>query len=89
VTIDDPIFDEAKVSLEPYLKQAIGMMRSMVRITRDHMSNISFVGRKDGSMVVVPMTDQGQDKLSHEAEDMLDNAKRKLLLWSLGTLLMR
>jgi len=77
VTIDDPIFDAARVSLEPYFKKAIGMMRSMVRITRDHRANISFVGRKDGSMVVVRMSDQSQDQLSQKALDMLHNAQRK------------
>ena len=77
VTIDDPIFDAARVSLEPYFKKAIGMMRSMVRITRDHRADISFVGRKDGSMVVVPMSDQDQDILSEKSLDMLDNAQRK------------
>lgn len=80
VTIDDPIFDSARVLLEPYFKKAIGMLRSMVRITRDHRANISFVGRKDGSMVAVPMSDQGQHQLSQKASDMLEDAKSKLLI---------
>lgn len=77
VTINDPIFDSARLSLEPYFKKAIGMMRSMVRITRDYRANISFVGRQDGSMVVVRMSDQSQDQLSQRASDMLYNAQRK------------
>jgi len=77
VSIDDPIFDEARASVGALLKQAVGLWRSMVMITKRHGKNVSFTGRDDGSMDVLGCV-KGNYKhvdLSEMASEMLEEAK--------------
>jgi hypothetical protein len=85
VSINDPIFDEARSKLEPLVAQAIGLWRSMVIITRHHGKNISFVGEENGSISVLgPAREQWrkceQVGLSEEVLSMLGGAARMSFL---------
>lgn len=55
ITIDDPILNETRAIMDPLIKQAMGIWRSMVLITRTYGTNVSFVGNEDGSMSVMSM----------------------------------
>lgn len=78
VSITDPIFDDAKISIEPLLKQAIGLWRGMVMLTRKLGRNVSFVGNENGSMAVIGAKPGQYEhaELSEEALGMLENGAR-------------
>jgi hypothetical protein len=77
----DPLFDDAKASVEPLLKQAIGVWKNMVTITRRLGRNVSFVGNEDGSIQVLGMKKGPYEhvNLSKMALGMLDDASRESL----------
>ena len=78
----NPLFDDARASVEPLLKQAIGVWRNMVNITRKMGRNVSFVGNEDGSIQVLGMKKGPYEhvNLSKMALRMLDDASRESLL---------
>ena len=82
VTTSDPLFDDARLSVEPLLKQAIGIWRNMVNITRKSGRNVSFVGNEDGSIQVLGMNKGPYEhvNLSKLALEMLDDASRESFL---------
>jgi hypothetical protein len=81
VTTSDPLFDDARSSVEPLLKQAIGVWRNMVNITKKLGRNVSFVGNEDGSIQVLGMKKGPYEhvKLSKIALKVLDDATRETL----------
>jgi len=85
VNIHDPVFDKARAVMDPLLKQATGVWRNMVNITRKLGRNVSFVGNEDGSIQVLG-TKRGPYEhvgLSGMALGMLGNAARKSLYVSI------
>jgi len=85
VSVHDPIFDKARAETNPLLKQAIGVWRNMVNITRELGRNVSFVGNEDGSIQVLGMERGPYEHvgLSGMALEMLGNAARKSLYVSI------
>jgi hypothetical protein len=86
VSIHDPLFDEVRDEVELLLKQAIGVWRSMVNITRKLGRNVSFVGNEDGSIQVLGMKKGPYEHvgLIEMALGMLAAAARELIstrLW--------
>jgi hypothetical protein len=77
----DPLFDDARASVEPLLRQAIGVWRNMVNITRKLGRNVSFVGNEDGSIQVLGMKKGPYEhvNLSKMALGILDDAAREFL----------
>jgi hypothetical protein len=65
--------------MDPLIKQAMGMWRSMILITRKYGKNVSFVGNEDGSVGVFPMRRGPYEHvgLSEKVFSMLGKAKRE------------
>jgi hypothetical protein len=79
VNIQDPVFDKARAVMDPLLKQAIGVWKNMVNITRKLGRNVSFVGNEDGSIQVLRMKRGPYEHvgLSEIAVGMLSDAARE------------
>jgi hypothetical protein len=88
VSINDPIFDQARSAVIPVLRQAIAVWKSMIAISKRHGKNVSFVGKDDGTMRVMGMSKGRYEHvgLRGRALEMLDGANGERDLSSLGSI---